>query len=187
MRLFVAIDIDEAARKAIAAEQQRIKGEIETGSSLKWIRSEHMHLTLAFIGEVEESRAEPLVRAMSAPITGVEPFEIVFGGLGVFPPEGAPRVLWLGVSSGAAQVIDTQAAIADRLARLDVPREPRPFHPHLTLARWRDGRPRDRRRINAVRPSEDIGRTHVNEVTLYESRLSSAGPAYTAVARAGLL
>ena len=68
--------------------------------SLKWIRPEHMHLTLAFLGEIDPLRGAAVVDAMSQPIEA-PPFAIAFGGLGVFPPRGAPRVLWLGLVSGS--------------------------------------------------------------------------------------
>lgn len=187
MRLFVAIDLNDAARKAIAVEQRRLAEGLGSPASLKWVRPEQMHLTLAFLGEIEEARAAALIDAMGEDIDEAQPFLIVIAGLGVFPPQGAPRVLWIGLSTGACEVIELQRRVVDRLSRIGVTLERRAFHPHLTLARWRQARPADRRRVAAAERGLEVARVEVDAVTVYESRLSSAGPTHTAVARAPLV
>ena len=179
MRLFVAIELDDDARGAVAAEQKRLKSAFgdRAGSALRWIRPEHMHLTLAFLGELDDSRSHTVVEAIRQPIQGGR-FSIVFGGLGVFPSGGAPRVLWLGLVSGAREVGNVQHQVAERLAPLGTAPEPRPFHPHLTLARWRTSGQPDRRRALAADGGRDVARLDVETVALIQSRLSSAGPIY---------
>jgi 2'-5' RNA ligase len=114
------------------------------------------------------------------------PFDMVLEGAGVFPPRGAPRVLWVGVTAGAGAIIDLQRGLAARIAALDLALEDRPFHPHLTIARWKGSRPADRERaLRAARPGA-IVRTPIEYATLYQSRLSPSGPAYTPLARANL-
>jgi 2'-5' RNA ligase len=194
MRLFVAIDLDDRARAAVAAEQKRLAALDPGGSPLRWVRSEQLHLTIAFIGEVEESRASLAASALSE---GVDqpPFEVVFEGLGVFPPRGAPRALWVGVGRGEAALRALAHGIAEVLARAGFVLEGRPFSPHLTLARWKTSRPGDRLRILAegAGPRRSAGsapgiqaRVAVDHATLYCSRLSSSGPSYTGLARANL-
>ena len=187
MRLFVAIDLGDEVRAAIAAEQRRV-GEALGGarSTLRWVRPEHAHLTLVFLGEVDEARGGAVVEVMSNPLDQPA-FDLVLGGLGVFPPQGAPRVLWLGVTSGAREVGEVQRVAAARLAGLGVTLEARTFHPHLTLARWRAGRPADRRRVMTADRGVAIARAEVTAITLYQSRLSSSGPTYTSLARASLV
>jgi len=189
MRLFTAIELNEDARQAIAAEQKRIAGVLgrSAAASLKWIRSEQMHLTLVFLGEIAETQTPAVIDAMGKDIDQAEPFPIVFAGLGLFPAHGAPRVLWLGLSTGATEAIELQRHVAKRLSPIGVTIEERAFHPHLTLARWRETRHADRRRLAADdRGGEIIARVDVGTVTLYQSRLSSSGPAYTVLARAPL-
>src|SRR5437660_12359403 len=104
-----------------------------------------MHLTLVFLGEVDEAHAAAAVDAMHEDLDAA-PFWIAFGGLGVFPPHGRPSVLWLDVAAGVQEAIAVQHTIASRLARTGAAIESRPYHPHLTVARWKRSGAGDRRR-----------------------------------------
>src|ERR1700687_3202626 len=179
MRLFAAVELGEDARTAIAAEQQRIATALgDVARSLRVVRAGHMHLTLAFIGEIAEVRAGPIVEMMSGDIAQA-PFPLVFGGRGTFPPGGAPRVLRLGLVQGARELTELGALVARRLVAVGVALEPRPFRPHLTLARWRErSRPG---RLRLPESTDRVARLDVEAVTLYQSRLSPAGPSYTAL------
>jgi RNA 2',3'-cyclic 3'-phosphodiesterase len=187
MRLFMALDLTDAARQAIAAEQRRL-GTAMGGSdrsSFKWVRPEHMHLTLVFLGEVDEGRSAGLVETLG-PAVELPPFKVVFGGIGMFPPSGAPRVLWLGVREGARDTVELQRRLVDRVQAAGIAVEGREFHPHLTLARWRTSGMRDRQRVLALGHGSDIGPVEASEAVLYHSRLSSQGPTYSALARVKL-
>jgi 2'-5' RNA ligase len=186
MRLFVAVDLDAAARAAIAAEQTRIASVMgDARSSVRWVNADHLHLTLVFLGEASESQASTVAAALGRPIEA-SPFDLTFQGMGVFPTRGSPRAVWIGVTDGATQLIDLQRELARRVASEGIALEARPFQPHLTLGRWRQSRPSDRGRALAASRSEIVARVHVPGATLYHSRLSSAGPAYTVLARANL-
>jgi 2'-5' RNA ligase len=184
MRLFTAIDLVDRARAAIAEEQQRIIAALgDAAGSLRLVRSEHMHLTLVFIGEVVDARAAAIVEAMTR-ATPLPPFDLVFGGVGVFPSHGRPRVLWLGVLEGSPEAIALHAHVARQLTAVGVMVEDRPFRPHLTLARWKDSRRSTRPRL--PESASAVAKTRVEAVTLYQSRVSSAGPSYTPLAHARL-
>ena len=185
MRLFVAIDLDERARLAIAALQRRIVNALGAQRSVRMIDPEQMHLTLVFLGEIAEPAVPPVVAALSTSISR-RPFAVEFQGLGVFPPRGAPRVLWLGVEEGAQEIVEVQRDVADRVTRLGVALERRAFHPHLTLARWRASHLADRQHALGADPRTALARVTVDHVTLYLSRLSAAGPTYSALARVNL-
>ncbi len=98
MRLFVAIELDDDAREAFAVEQARLRAAVGENGGPTWIAPHRLHLTLAFLGEVAEPRASEVVRIIARPISAA-PFTLAFGGLGVFPPRGAPRVIWVGVDN----------------------------------------------------------------------------------------
>ena len=186
MRLFVAIDLDDAVRVAIRNEQSRIARSIEpAGASLRWVSPDHMHITLVFIGERDEASASSITSAMAAELA-CPPFTVVLRHVGVFPPRGAPRALWIGVAGGARELSELQRRIADRLRPLGCADEGRPFTAHLTVGRFRTSRPADRRRVTDLDASAPIGSFVVDHATLYRSVLSSAGPSYTALARANL-
>ncbi|MGB7219694.1 MAG: RNA 2',3'-cyclic phosphodiesterase [Vicinamibacterales bacterium] len=185
MRLFAAIDLNDEVREAIAAEQKRVAAIVGKGASLRWVLPAHMHLTLAFLGEVAEAAVPQIVDALS-PNFDIAPFTAVFQHLGVFPPRGAPRVLWLGMAEGASQTVGLQRQVAQRLERVGVPPEPRPFHPHLTLGRWRSSRPSDARRALVADRQAVVARLRVDGVTLYQSQLGPAGPTHTARVHATL-
>jgi RNA 2',3'-cyclic 3'-phosphodiesterase len=187
MRLFIAIDLDDAARAAIAAEQKRIAGALRDASrsSLKWVRPEHMHLTLVFLGEVADAQVQDVVAAVGEPIDRA-PFAVAFGGIGVFPPRGRPNVLWIGVTDGREAIDAVQRALQARVEHLGLAVERRPFHPHLTLARWRDSRERDRTHVAEAAVDRTTARIRVDHATLYHSRLGPQGATYTELARGTL-
>lgn len=186
MRLFVAVDIDAASRAAIAALQRttRDTDRDRQRGTLRWVKPEHLHLTLVFLGNVDDAYAPAVIEAYAQPVP-TAPFDLVFRGLGAFPQRGAPRALWVGVDEGANEVVAVQQVMAERAQGLRIPIDARPFSPHLTLARWKESRPSDRRLLDNA-DDKPIARVPVSRATLYQSRLSSAGPTYTALAHATL-
>jgi 2'-5' RNA ligase len=186
MRLFVAVNLSEEARDAVAAEQKRIAAATSGGKSLlKWVEAEQAHLTLVFLGHVDAALAPAVIAAVARDVD-LAPFDMVLGGIGAFPPRGAPRVLWVGVTEGAEEMMLLQRELAARVTALGIPVEDRAFHPHLTIARWRESRPADRDRAIGAGSRGALARVRVAAATLYESKLSPAGPAYTALAHANL-
>lgn len=187
MRLFVAVDLSADAREAIATQQKRIAAAMAASkSSMKWVKPEQAHLTLVFLGNVEASRAEAVIDAIGRDVD-LAPFDMVLHGVGAFPPRGAPRVLWVGVAGGAQELTLLQREMASRANGLGIPLEDRPFSPHLTIGRWRESRHRPiRDRAIGAGGQGVLARVRVESATLYESKLSSAGPAYTALAHANL-
>lgn len=186
MRLFIAVDLDDRARAAIAAEQNRIAAAVsDARTSVRWVQPNHMHLTLMFLGELAEMQASAVADAVGRPVDAA-PFHMTLQGLGVFPSDGAPRAVWIGVTEGATALVELHREIARRLEAVGAALDSRPFQPHLTLGRWRRSRPSERRRALAASRPDVVARVEVSGATLYHSRLSSAGPTYTALARATL-
>jgi 2'-5' RNA ligase len=185
MRLYAAIELDDHARAAIAAHQQLVRDAVDTGRDQTWIPPARMHLTLAFLGDVKEPYSSEVIRVIGSPLDAI-PFTLGFGGVGAFPPRGAPRVIWIGTTGGSVEAAAVQRIVAERLRAVGVALENRRFHPHVTLARWRGARPADRARLRAIDDGAEVARVHVDHVTLFESRLSPSGPAYTPLARAAL-
>src|SRR5262245_27844161 len=100
---------------------------------MRWVAADQLHLTLVFLGEVDASRAESARELFALPVE--QPiFDLVFGGVGAFPPRGAPRALWIGIRGGTAALGSLQAEMAGRASRLGIELERRGFSPHLTIA-----------------------------------------------------
>jgi 2'-5' RNA ligase len=186
VRLFAAVDLSRETRDAMAAEQRMLAASLgQAAGSLKWVKTDRAHLTLVFLGQVQADVVPPLTETMSRDIDAT-PFEMAFGGRGVFPARGAPRVLWSGVVAGIEPLRSLQQEIVRRVVKHGVVLEAREFHPHLTLARWTASRSSDAARVLSAARRETLAREFVSRVTLFESRLSSSGPAYTALTHANL-
>jgi 2'-5' RNA ligase len=190
MRLFVALDIDEAIRGRIARFLDGVRG---FSPEVRWARPESLHVTLKFIGEKPEEEVEKIKRALET--IAADKFEISFRGYGFFPGARAPRVFWLGIE--AAPRLSSLAALVDEsLATLDIPKEEHAFNAHLTLARSGrgSGSPRnqkeDRPNRNferlqeklAALPAPEFGTMTVREFFLYQSQLSPGGSKYAKLA-----
>ncbi len=186
MRLFLAIELPAEARVAVAALARRLAGVLGPGArTLRWVRSEHLHLTLVFLGEVGDESSRLLVEAMRVPFEQ-DAFMVSLAGLGTFPSRGEPRVLWLGVDVGASNLTRLHDAVARRLRGLDVTAGAAPFHPHLTLGRWRRSRPSDRAAVRAGDPHRTVASFVIESVALVGSRLTPDGPSHTILTRAAL-
>jgi 2'-5' RNA ligase len=189
MRLFVAVDLDEVTRaavsKLITALQAQLHPEVVRGAS--WVASANLHVTLRFLGEMREGAVEALRLALETPVP-LAPFEIEIGGVGTFPHTSAPRVLWVGLRRGGAFFEELYDEVQRRLTALRMPPEPRPFHPHVTLARFKRDRMTRRARLPdwAREAPQPIGSMLVTELTLFESHTLPSGPTYEARLRTPL-
>jgi len=154
---------------------------------VSWVAPENFHLTLKFLGGVDEARVPDVIDAVHEAVQRHAAFDLSVAGLGAFPSATRPRVLWAGLRDGA----DALAALAESadgaVARLGFPREDRVFSPHVTLARVREPRRApalaDALAAAAARP---FGRVPVRAATLMRSDLSPRGARYTPLAAAAL-
>ena len=175
MRLFVAIEIPEEIREAIAAFLKELRA---IAPQVKWVHAENLHLTLKFLGEVEAGKLGAIRNTLAA-IRTKHPVTLDFRGLGFFPNEKRPRVFWAGIE--ASSNLKSLAAGMDHvLHRLGFPLEDRPFTPHLTLARFSlPGLPAKLLASTRENESRTFGSTTVSEFHLIESKLKPGGAEYT--------
>jgi RNA 2',3'-cyclic 3'-phosphodiesterase len=193
MRVFVALDIDDAIRGRLQLFLDGVRG---FAPDARWVRPESMHVTLKFIGEKSVEAVEEIKQAL-ARIQG-EVMQISFRGYGFFPTSRAPRVFWVGIEAGP-DLAALAKSVDEAAAGLGVPKEEHAFSPHLTLARrggsgapgWRKGDvpnqsfQRLQEKLAAMPPSE-FGTMTAREFFLYESQLGRGGSRYTKIARFGL-
>ena len=190
MRLFVAVEFEEPVRIAAVDAAARLRARLsrhQVDLDARWVPVDNLHITLWFIGEVNDLRAAAIVSALQPPFP-CEPFELRLAGLGAFPPAGQPRVFWLGVSAGQDSLRVLHDETGARLRPLGFEDERRPYSAHLTIARVKDA-PRGSgpivREVLAGTPA-GAGSTIVSAVTLFRSRVSSKGATYEPVARVPL-
>ncbi len=140
MRLFVALTPPRDAQQTVWDAFAPLRAR---SYPVKWLPPGGIHVTLKFLGEVEEGRQSELVRALGEAVTGARTVTLVVGGAGAFPDPQRPRVLWAGIAPDPA--IELLADQVERVfAPLGFPTEARAFRPHLTLGRVaRHARPRD--------------------------------------------
>lgn len=174
MRTFIAIDLDHKIRERIASLQSKLKSR---GPKLSWVKPEAMHLTLKFLGEIEEGQVEPIKTALAGVAAHCRPFDVTFGGLGVFPPHGRANVLWLGIEDKDGGLQDCWKACEDALAGIGLPRDDRPFSAHLTLARNKNPRlSQEVHRLLQDTPPFEPQIQRVHGLTFYRSTLTAEGP-----------
>jgi len=179
MRLFVSVDLD-----GLAGEVRAVQEHLEGADGLNVVDPGQAHVTLKFLGDVEESRVDELTDELTGAVadSGVGPFTAEFGGLGVFPHLGYISVVWLGVREGSKQLIRLHEAIEDRTVAMGFEPEDHEFTPHVTLARMEHAGGKELVQ-NAVESRDpDAGRLDVEEVRLTESVLTDEGPEYSTVA-----
>jgi len=194
MRIFVALDIDDAIRERIQRFLDGVRG---FAPDARWVPPESLHVTLKFIGEKPAETVEQIKHALSGVVS--ESFDLTFRGYGFFPTLKAARVFWIGIEAGAP--LTTLATVVDEAtSTLGIPKEDRPFSPHLTLARGggRSGAPGWRREDQsnknfqylqeklAALPAPEFGTMTAREFFLYQSELMRGGSRYTKIARFAL-
>jgi 2'-5' RNA ligase len=187
MRLFVGIELDDAVKAAVDAAVTSLRKRLGRSCprlDARWVDVRHVHITLWFIGEVGDERARAIVSSLDPPFD-VSAFDLGIGGCGVFPPSGAPRAIWLGVTRGGDEMRALHERVGTRLAPLGFEPERRPYAAHLTIARIKDARGVRRQDVlaGAARLPEVIGSSRVDAVTLFRSRLSPKGAQYESLLR----
>ena len=186
-RLFIAIELEEPLRSALARLQEALRERL--GPGLRWVRPDSIHLTLKFLGGVEAGRVDEVGAAMGAAMRETAPFNVGLSEVGGFPSVRRARVVWAGVNGDLEALQALQQAIETEVGPLGFPAEEREFHPHLTVARVRSApialSPAD---VASAAQGIDLSlaRQRVEGVALIRSDLRPDGAHYEAVARASL-
>jgi len=177
-RSFVAVECLGILYSRFEEAQGRLKA---TGASVKLVEVENIHITLKFLGDIEDHQVEEV----SNVIEGItfEPFEFTVEGVGVFPNLKRPKTIWAGITSGVGELAHIFNEVNEGLAKLGFEKERRRFHPHLTIARVRSGQNRDKLVDELIALEEmEIGKVKVDRIYLKKSVLTSKGPIYSNLA-----
>ncbi len=185
LRTFIAIDVDRTIRDRCLALQESLA---RSGAELKWVEAENIHLTLLFLGEVEDRTLAALCRAVDEGCATHRPFSMSVESVGCFPNPRRPRIVWVGVGAGADEVTALHDALEPPLLELGCyRREQRAYSPHITLGRIKgEAATDDLATALAKQAKWRGGETTVREVQVYSSELTPRGSIYTVLSRAKL-
>lgn len=185
LRTFVAVELSPWVCQRAAKLIDRLR---DSGAPIRWVETGHLHLTLKFLGDVDELEIPQVCRAVAAAAAAHEAFTLDVAGAGAFPRVEQPRTIWLGVRHGAEPMIALQATLEERLGELGYPREARRFSPHVTLGRAKGQGRELAALIERLREHADYeaGPCEIEELVVFSSELTRQGPEYTALAHAPL-
>jgi 2'-5' RNA ligase len=185
LRTFLAVDLGKTLRDRCVALQE---GLARASADVKWVEPDNLHVTLLFLGEVEDREVPALCRAVAEVCADHEPFPASIEGVGCFPNPRRPRVVWVGVGEGAQELVTLHDDLERPLLDLGCyRREERRYRPHITLGRVRGDRPAAQL-AEALKKQANwqAGVTDVREVRVLSSELTPQGPIYTVLSRAPL-
>ena len=177
IRSFVAIEISPDIKAHIKGVQNEFKA---STSDVRWVRSEGMHLTLKFLGGIEQERIPEIANVLKECSTATGPFSLGIRSLGAFPNETNPKVIWIGVEDESGRLQAVQQAMEKGLSAIGFKAEKRAFTPHLTLGRLKS--PKGKRAISQQLEASrkyDCGTFAVKEICLFKSDLKPSGAVYT--------
>lgn len=179
-RLFVAVDLGAKVRRALEALEAELKA---LAPKARWVPPENAHLTLAFLGSMEEAKVPELSAALEAVARRARPFDLQVRGGGGFGSSKKPRVLWVGVEGDTAQLQQLHEWTEAALQPLGYQPEHRDFRPHLTLARARDPRGDPKlSRCAAALAERALGESRIDRLILFRSHPGPGGSKYTPLA-----
>lgn len=181
IRTFIALDFPLSILDSIEQQTKRLRQTLGN-EVIRWVLTHNLHLTLKFLGNVPVSHLEFLKQMLAQATDSITQFDLQIGGIGSFPNSNRPRVLWVGIHAPAL-LSNLQKAIEEGAKRLGYEKEERPFSPHLTLGRVRQGLDgKDLQKISNALSSIQLGKigiARVDSVHIYKSDLNSEGSVYT--------
>jgi RNA 2',3'-cyclic 3'-phosphodiesterase len=183
IRTFIAVELSEEVKRTLSLLQDKLKS--GSHAPVRWTDPGGTHLTLQFLGYIDSGLTGRITSAMADAASGIHPFHLSVGGMGVFPDPRRVRVIWVGLTGDLEIITSLQKRIESAMKPLGFTPESRAFTPHLTLGRVRDEAGQEERQglgQLVTRTTVEIeNRLEVNSVHLFRSQLRPQGPLYTIV------
>lgn len=181
MRTFIAIEFSPHVHAVIQSQTAHLRHALGD-DSIRWVSPGNLHLTLRFLGETVGTHLQFVRQTLAHEAGGQAPFELQLGGVGAFPNSRSPKVLWLGIQAPAA-LFSLQRSLETAFRRLGYEPENRPFSPHLTLGRVRQGAAQPALQkigivLDRVQPG-NIAIARVDAIHLFKSDLQPGAPVYS--------
>jgi len=177
IRSFIAIPLNAE----IISHIEKIQKDLKTLSAdVKWVNPRSIHLTLKFLGGIEEGDIEKIAQGIQDGITGFKPWSAAVKNVGAFPSLKSPRVVWIGIEDLGGQLIKLQNQIEKEMANLGFEEEKRKFSAHLTLGRVRSPKGKNELVKYLLDEREQVfGEIKVDRAILFKSELKPTGAVYT--------
>lgn len=181
IRAFIAVELPPPTRDMLAGVVRHLASRVDGG--VRWSRPESLHLTLRFLGNIDEETVPALSDAVSRSAVSAHTFELALGRIGGFERLRAMRVIWMSVAGDLEPLTELYRSLESGLESLGFARERRAFRPHITLGRVRDGAPVPQRRAVAEALAgadlEEGAMLTVESIALIRSVLAPGGSEYT--------
>ena len=182
IRTFLAVPLPAEIRDKLTVLQRQLA---QRSNKITWTQPENLHVTLIFLGDVSAEEVPAICKAAQEASSTIKPFEASVRGVGCFPDQRRPRILWAGISEGTTQLRELLDLTSIQLEGLGFRREERIYTPHITIGRVRQSQRGFGESLQAHEAFE-AGKTLVEEVHIYSSELTPKGSLYTLMGRARL-
>jgi 2'-5' RNA ligase len=185
MRAFIAIELPCLIRDYLSQIQDKLK---TSGSDVKWVDPRNIHLTIKFLGEIEDKTIDQITGILEAVSCCIPVFYIRICSVGAFPNINAPRIIWAGIDKGENETKKIAGELAKKLVKIGISEEDKPFSAHLTIGRIRSAFNRGNLVRIIISLQEEIAQEKiefcVSKLTLFKSVLTPRGPIYTVLKEA---
>ncbi|MFH1269871.1 MAG: RNA 2',3'-cyclic phosphodiesterase [Candidatus Omnitrophota bacterium] len=186
MRAFIAIELPEEIKDALAALQEELK---VSRADVKWVGPKNIHLTLKFLGEIDDKQLDKISRIIDDTAERRNKFLVRISSLGAFPKIDSPRVIWIGISSGDEETRAIAEELEEEIAKTGIPEEDRAFSSHITIGRTRSALNREKL-VEYLKDNAELKERNLEfyagKITLFKSTLTPKGPIYEALKEANL-
>ena len=179
MRTFIAIELPQDIKDRLSNLQVLLK---KSEADVKWVEPQNIHLTLKFLGEIDEVKSVKITGIIEEIAQKEKQFRINLSSCGAFPKIEFPRVIWIAVNKGDREVKVLAEKLEEGIEKLGIPREERAFSSHITIGRVKSPVNKDKL-LRALKETENYFEGEntefdVTKITLFKSTLGSSGPAY---------
>ncbi len=179
MRTFIAIELSREIKEYLSRLQEKLK---LAQADVKWALPTNIHLTLKFLGEIDDKTKDNVIRIMEDMAKNKTPFYLNIASIGGFPRIESPRVIWVGIDKGDIPVKEIAGELEEKLSRIGIPAEDRTFSSHITIGRTKSSKNRKAlaNSLIALKDTfkEEIPELYVDKITLFKSTLAPQGPIY---------
>ncbi|MBN2361889.1 MAG: RNA 2',3'-cyclic phosphodiesterase [Deltaproteobacteria bacterium] len=184
-RLFIATELSAEALQLATQIEEALQAALRRRTRVRWTRNEGRHVTLAFLGQVDDSRVAELGQLVAAVAARHQPLAVKVGGMGAFPNTRRARVLWVGVADASGALERLAADLQQSLRSVGYELDEREFRGHVTLGRVADRQGVDVNEAHAEVPAQSVA-VQLDALVLFESQLSPSGARYRQLRRATL-